>query len=174
MSTTHDRPTGPRRHRWLTVPSGGLLAACVFLPGYRDCGTNRTMAGNPLLVGICAFGVLVVVISFLLSRRRGERWVAIACIAGATACHLLLWFAWTIVEHAYAGLTLGLTASLSLAAGGLIWEREARGTLSTATTYLRVLAPLAIAGVAITALLSTWHPPPSKAYQIDFPFPVVH
>lgn len=28
-----------RRHRWLTVPSGGLLFFCLFLPAWKPCST---------------------------------------------------------------------------------------------------------------------------------------
>jgi len=149
----------PRRHRWVTIPSGSLLFACLALPGYRDCGINHTMTSQPPVIAVCVLG-LVVALASLVPVRHGERWVAIGAVVLSMLAVGTMTLACAAFDQVYAGITLGLAASVSLAAGALIWEREARGRPETATRYLRVLAPLIAVAIAITAAASTWTPPP--------------
>jgi hypothetical protein len=164
----------PRHHRWITVPSGSLLFACLALPGYRECGINKPMTHEPVLIGACLLGAAAAVCAFALARRRGERWVAIALIVAAGLAAGVLTFGCVVVDRPYAGITMALAASLSLAGGGLAWEREARGRFKAATRYLKVLVPLVVAAIAITAALSTWKPPANEVIATPSWFPVVH
>ena len=154
------RALPPRRHRWVTIPSGSLLFACLALPGYRDCGINHTMTYQAPVVAVCVLGLVIALASLVPVRGRGERWVAVGAVVLSMLAVGTLTLACAAFDRVYAGITLGLAASVSLAVGSLIWEREARGRPETATRYLRVLVPLIIAAIAITAAASTWSPPP--------------
>ena len=164
----------PRHHRWLTLPSGSLLLACLALPGFRDCGATRPMTTNALLIGICLVGGAAVICALALARRRAERWVAIAFIVLAGTSAGVLTVICAAVDRVYAGITMALTASVCVALGGLVWQREARGGFAAATLYVKVLAPLMVAAFAITAAVSTWHPPPDEDVVLPTWFPVVH
>jgi hypothetical protein len=144
------------------------LLACLALPAYRDCGINNSMTSTPLLVGICLLGAAAVACAFALARRRGERWVAIAFIVAAGLAAGVLTLACAAVDRVYAGITMALAASVSVAIGGLVWELEARGKFEVAAGYLKVLVPLVVAAIAITAALSTWDPPPNEVIQIPY------
>ncbi|HEU4734860.1 MAG TPA: hypothetical protein VFT22_43510 [Kofleriaceae bacterium] len=159
----------PRRHRWITVPSGALLFACLFLPGYRDCGINHAMSSEPPLIAVCVLGVAVALAALVLVRGRAERWVAIGCVVLSVLAAGLLALACAAVDEVYAGITVGLAAALSMAAGGLVWEREVRGRPDAAARYLRVLVPVVIAGTAIVAATSTWSPPPNRPPDVPIP-----
>lgn len=157
----HPASRAPRRHRRITTPAGLLLFACLALPGYRDCGRSVAMASDPLLVVICGFGLIVAALSIAVPpRARGERWIAIALVAGAVAAASTLALEWLARDHAYAGVTLGTETAACLVAGAVVWEREARGRDATASRLLRALLPLAVAGAAATAALSDWVPEP--------------
>jgi hypothetical protein len=124
------------------------------------------MTSNPLLVAICLLGLVAAVCAIAVVRRRGERWVALGIVVAAVAAAGVLGFACAALDRVYIGITLGLAASLGVAAGGLIWEREARAKSETAAAYFRLLLPLVAVGVAVTAALSTWKPPPDQAIDI--------
>jgi hypothetical protein len=157
----------PRRHRWLTIPSGLLLFACLGLPGYRDCGTNHTMTSNPLLVAGCLVGLVAALCAIAVARRRGERWLAIAIVALGTLALGVMALGCAALDQVYAGITLGAASSVGVMAGGLIWEREARGRPEAAATYFRLLVPLVVVGTVATAALSRWTPLPDQ--PIDIP-----
>ena len=123
------------------------------------------MTHEPLLVGACLVGLVAAVASIAFAGRRFEHWIARASIAAAVIAAGILSLACAAADEAYAGVTLGIAASASLMGGGLVWEREARGS-EAAALYLRVLAPLAIAAVAFTAALSEWHPPPETEITV--------
>jgi drug/metabolite transporter (DMT)-like permease len=155
-----------RRHRWLTIPSGLLLFACLALPGYRDCGTSKAMTSNPLLVATCLFGLAAAVCAAAVVRRKGERWVAIAVAVVAVVAVSLLVLACAAFDRVYAGITLGLAAAVGVAGGGAIWEREARGRPEAAAAYFRLLVPVVAVGVIATAALSTWKPVPDQVINV--------
>jgi drug/metabolite transporter (DMT)-like permease len=161
------QPLPSRRHRWITLPSGSLLFACLALPGYRDCGINHAMTSEPLLVMVCVLGVVVTLAALAPLRARAERWVAIASVVVSVLAAGVLSLACAGFDRVYAGVTLGLAASVSLAAAGVVWEREARGRDETARQYMRVLVPLIVAGIVIVAAASTWTPPPDQAPDVD-------
>jgi peptidoglycan/LPS O-acetylase OafA/YrhL len=156
-------PRARRRHRRITIPAGVLLFACVALPGYRDCGVSTAMAGDPLLVAICAFGLVAAALSLAVpARGRAERWIAIVLSAASFAAAGLLTLEWLSRNEAYAGVTVGTAAATCLLAGTIVWEREARGRDATARRLLRILQPLALAAVAATAALAEWTPLPDR------------
>jgi hypothetical protein len=155
-----------RRHRWLTIPSGLLLFACLALPGYRDCGTSKAMTSNPLLVAICWFGLVAAVCAAAVVRRNGERWVAIGVAVVALVAVGLLVLACAAFDRVYAGITLGLAAAVGVAGGCVIWEREARGRPEAAAAYFRLLVPFVAVGALATAALSTWKPVPDKTIDV--------
>jgi drug/metabolite transporter (DMT)-like permease len=156
-----------RRHRWITLPSGSLLFACLALPGYRDCGVNHAMTSEPLIVAVCALGLVVAVAALVPWRARVERWVAIASIVLSVVPVGMLSLAAVAFDRVYAGVTLGLAASVSLAAGAVVWEREARGRAETARDYMRLFVPLIVVGIAIVAAASTWTAPPNHPPDVD-------
>jgi ABC-type amino acid transport substrate-binding protein len=163
----------PRRHRWITMPSGGLLFGCLALPGYRECSVNYAMTSEPLLVAVCVIGLAAAVCALAVARRRFERKVAIGFIVLAVVAAGVLTFACAAVDHVYAGISVGLAAAVALIGGTLVWEREARGRFETAVRYLWVLAPLSVAAIAITAMLSTWEELPSGG-EFRIPDLMVH
>lgn len=158
------------------MPAGLLLFACVALPGYRECGRSVAMASDPIMIGLCSFGVFAAIAAIAVPRDRWERRFAIAFTVLALIVSGLFGVRWADADEAYAGLTLATASSLGYAAGGLIWEREARGRPEAAAMRLRWLAPLVLAAWAAIAALSTWHPPPDDKPDSSVPswFPVVH
>ena len=124
------------------------------------------MTSEPLVVAVCALGLVVALASLVPVRARSERWIAIGGVVMSVLAIGTLSLACAAFDRVYAGITLGLAASASLAAGSLVWEREARGRPETARRYLRVLVPLIVAGIAITAAASTWTPPPDHSPDV--------
>lgn len=167
-SSTDGDPTSPsprarRRHRRITIPAGLLLFACLALPGYGDCGHSTAMAGDPLLVAICVLGLVVAALALAIpARSRSERWIAIVLIAACFAAAGLLALEWLGHDEAYAGITVGTATATCLLAGTVVWEREARGRDAAAGRLLRLLQPLAVAALAVTAALAVWIPPPDS------------
>lgn len=143
------------------------MLACLALPGYRDCGVNHAMTSEPLIVAVCAIGLVVAAAALLPLRARAERWVAIGGVVLAMVAVGMLSLACAAFDQVYAGVTLGLAASVSLAAGGLVWEREARGRAETATEYMRLFVPLIVVGIVVVAAVSTWDPPPDHPPDVD-------
>ena len=125
------------------------------------------MSSEPVLVAVCTVGLVVAAVALVAARARGERWLAIGGVIVSVLAAGVLSLVSAAADCVYAGVTLGLAASVSIAAGSLVWEREARGRHDTARRYLRVLVPLVVAGIAIVAVASTWDPPP------DGPSPVI-
>ncbi|HSR99199.1 MAG TPA: hypothetical protein VLM79_19220 [Kofleriaceae bacterium] len=111
-----------------------------------------------MLVGLAALVPL---------RARAERWVAIGSVVLAVVAIGMLSLACAAFDRVYAGVTLGLAASVSLAAAGLVWEREARGREETARYLMRVLVPLIVVGILVVAATSTWTPPPNEPPDVD-------
>lgn len=143
------------------------MFACLALPGYRDCGVNHAMTSEPLIVAVCALGLVIAVAALVPWRARAERWVAIASIVLSVVPVGMLSLACAAFDRVYAGVTLGLAASVSLAAGALVWEREARGRTETAREYVRLFVPLIVVGIVIVAAVSTWTPPPNHPPDVD-------
>lgn len=156
-----------RRHRWITLPSGSLLFACLALPGYRDCGINHAMTSEPLVVAVCVLGLVIALTALVPMRGRAERWVAIGGVVLSVLAAGTLSLACAAFDRVYAGITVGLAASVSLAAGAVVWEREARGRDETARQFMRVLVPLIVAGIVIVAAASTWTPPPDRPPDVN-------
>jgi hypothetical protein len=156
-----------RRHRWITLPSGSLLFACLALPGYRDCGINHAMTSEPMIIAVCALGLVVAAAALVPLRAQAERWVAIGCVALAVVPVGMLSLACAAFDRVYAGVTLGVAASVGLAAGTVVWEREARGREETARYLMRVLVPLIVVGIGVVAAASTWTPPANHPPDVD-------
>lgn len=150
------------------MPSGALLFACLALPGYRDCGVYHPMTQEPLVIAACCVGVVVALAACSVGGVRRERAIAIACGVLALASAGLLGFLCLAVNTVYAGATLALDAAGSLVLGCLIWEREARGKPDTASYLLRIIVPLVIVALALTALLSPWKPAEDR--PVDVPY----
>jgi hypothetical protein len=138
------------------------LFGCLALPGYRDCGVNHAMTSEPLIVVVCALGLVVAAAALVPWRAQTEHWMAIDGAALAVLAVGMLSLACAAFDQVYAGVTLGVAASVSLAAGALVWEREARGREETARYLLRVLVPLIVVGIVVVAAVSTWDPPPDR------------
>lgn len=120
------------------------------------------MTSEPLLVAVCALGFVVALAAVLPLRARVERWVAIGGVVLAVVAVGMLSLACAAFDRVYAGVTVGLAASVSVAAGALIWEREARGREETARSYMRLFVPLIVVGIVVVAAASTWAPPPDR------------
>jgi len=96
------------------------------------------MTSEPLIVGVCVVGLVVAAAALVPLRARVERWVAIGGVVLAVVAVGMLSLACAAFDRVYAGVTLGLAASVSLAAGALVWEREARGREEAARVYTRL------------------------------------
>jgi hypothetical protein len=127
------------------------------------------MTSEPMLVAICVFGLVIALAALAPVRARGERWVALGALVAAVLAAGVLSLACAAFDRVYAGITVGMAASVSVAAGALVWEREARGRDETARQYMRVLVPLIVAGIVIVATTSTWNPPPDHPPDVRIP-----
>src|SRR5262245_50100332 len=116
-----------RRHRWVTVPWGLVLFACVGLPGYRSCGRNVAMFADPYLAACCITGLAVAIAAVAFARRRGEREVAVVAIVLPALAACLLGLGILAAGPVYVGVTLGFAAAVATTAGAVLWAREARG-----------------------------------------------
>lgn len=149
------------------MPSGSLWFVCIWLPGYDSCGEHRPMNGDPLLIAICCIGVAVIAVSWLARGSRFERAIAILCALPALA-FAAIFGTMTSSGGAYLGVHLAFVSSTSLVLGCLVWEREARGRERTARYLLRISLVLMTLALALTALLSTWRPPPDHPIEIPY------
>jgi hypothetical protein len=78
-------PLPRRRHRWITAPSGIVLAACVALPAVRVCGTPTYPYETPPLVTPYVLGLLVAILALVGARRAVAGLViAIRCVVWVT------------------------------------------------------------------------------------------
>lgn len=155
-----DQQRGPstrRRHRILTVPSGIIAFACLFLPGYRDCGKNIAMLDRPATASACIVGLVVAVLVLVFTRHRAELGVAIGCLVVTIFAAGLMVFG-VVATTTFVGVNLAAAALLGLAAGSVCWLIEVRGNQTH--VVLTVLVPLAATLYVTVAALSTWHPPP--------------
>ena len=160
-----------RSHRILTIPSGVVVFLCLFLPGYRECGSNVAMADKPILAAICIAG-LVVAIAALPGRHAAERAVAALC-AGASGLATGITALALAASETYIGVRLAMAGLVGLAAGCTCWMFEVLDDDKPSPRPMPVVAMTVGAMLlwSTIAATSTWEPPPESHPRIDI---VVH
>ena len=116
-----------RNHRAVTMPAGLVLFACLFLPGYSECGRASVIeetGSNPWFVGIGVVGLLVAVAAWLLAGRAGEVFAAIAGIV-ASAIAMLMTAFYIVFKYGLVGMYLTSASAVGLLCGSIVWVTEA-------------------------------------------------
>lgn len=128
-------PPARQRHRAVTVPSGLVLFACLFLPMVRGCDESiyPTQAAAiawplaPLILLPYGLGLMAVIAALGRSPRTGDelgRARRRATVIGGLAVVSVAWFALLVGQGALVGVQLALAASLWLGAGTIVWRVE--------------------------------------------------
>ena len=151
---------GVRDHRLVTVPSGLLLFACIALPGYQSCGGNVAMHEDPYFAAACSVGLLVAIAALAFANSERERGVAFLSAVLTTLVVGLFALGIAYPGFVYAGITMGGATAGALLFGTVLWVFEVRDrrigwALAVGGTLLVVL-------LAVTAVYSTWVPPPRR------------
>lgn len=134
----------PRRHRFLTIPSGALLALCLFLPATQACSEPVYPYSVPFAWPPHLLGLLAVIAALRPLRQAGIAGMRrFALVLGLCASAATAWFALWLDGGMLVGLALSLAAAAWLAVGTIVWWRD-----------LDAIAPLPPATVA-------HHRPPS-------------
>jgi len=154
-----------RRHRLVTVPSGLVLFACIALPGYRQCGDNLAVRDDPYLAGGCCVGLVVAIAALAFANRRRELAIAVISTVLTTLVLGLFSLGATAVDAVFAGVAIGAAAAAGLVFGTACWLLEVRNR--SVGPLLAVGGALVVVVIAITAISSTWVPPPADPPHFD-------
>jgi hypothetical protein len=108
------RPPVARSQRWLALPSGLVLAICLFLPVVRACGDAMPPFVIPLLWPPYALGAAVAALATAATLRGLRNALFVTRIAAV--CAAMMWLGW----HALSGELDTLVLAVAIGPGLLL------------------------------------------------------